>query len=57
MDNVMAGIQAMGDPTVVMDQSRMVLIGQHSSCARGYHWPASVYGRTLQLSPQAYGGT
>jgi hypothetical protein len=36
MYNVMAGIQVMGDPTlVVIDQSRMVLIGQRSSCPWG----------------------
>jgi hypothetical protein len=32
MNNVMAGIQVMGGSTVVIDQSRMMLIGRRSSC-------------------------
>ena len=36
MNNVMAGIQVIGDRTVVIDQSRMMLIGERSRCAWGF---------------------
>ena len=34
MNNVMAGIQVIGDPTVVIDESRMMLIGGRSTTGR-----------------------
>ena len=37
MNNVTAGIQVISDPTVVIDQSHMMLIGQRRSCPGDFH--------------------